>query len=344
MKSESLWRVVGVGQFEVEYSMADVPYSRSSSVPEDEWDRLTDDEKEDYLLWIGDFTQEPSTVDDVIGEWTEVKLEILRKYAHVYTQIMSNQASIHRYLYIDAFASSGQHRSRSENRLVYGSPVIALETEPPFHEYHFIDLNQQKIQALQARLEQHAPSGSDVHVYAADANEALVQHILPRARWEDRHRALCFLDPYGLSLQWSVVEAIGKMKSVEIILHFPIMAINRNVLRRDPTTVKDSSIQRMNSVWGDRSWREVAYAQTQALQMNMFSSTLPEAKVAGNAPIIQAFKERLRTVAGFKYVPEPIPMRNSSGGEVYYIYFASPNETGARIVGEIFSKYRERKT
>jgi hypothetical protein len=42
-------------------------------------------------------------------------------------------------------------------------------------------------------------------------------------------------------------------------------------------------------------------------------------------------------------VPEPLPMRNSKGAIVYYLFFASQNDAGAKIVGEIFDKYRERK-
>ena len=34
-------------------------------------------------------------------------------------------------------------------------------------------------------------------------------------------------------------------------------------------------------------------------------------------------------------------MRNRSGAVVYYLYFASPNKTGAKIVGDIFKKHRK---
>jgi len=47
-------------------------------------------------------------------------------------------------------------------------------------------------------------------------------------------------------------------------------------------------------------------------------------------------------VAGFKYVPEPIPMRNSSGAVVYYLFFASHNQTADKIVRDIFKKYRSK--
>ena len=63
---------------------------------------------------------------------------------------------------------------------------------------------------------------------------------------------------------------------------------------------------------------------------------------ATNAEVAEAFRERLQKVAGFNFVPEPIPMRNTRGAVVYYLFFASPNETGAKIVRDIFNKYRNR--
>jgi len=61
---------------------------------------------------------------------------------------------------------------------------------------------------------------------------------------------------------------------------------------------------------------------------------------ASNQEVAEAFRERLQKAAGFQFVPQPIPMRNTRGAVVYYLFFASPNETGARIVGDIFNKYR----
>jgi three-Cys-motif partner protein len=66
-----------------------------------------------------------------------------------------------------------------------------------------------------------------------------------------------------------------------------------------------------------------------------------EKKVA-NKTVAEAFRKRLKDVAGFRYVPAPIPMRNEQGATVYYLYFASPNETGARIVSSIFNRYRDK--
>jgi hypothetical protein len=56
----------------------------------------------------------------------------------------------------------------------------------------------------------------------------------------------------------------------------------------------------------------------------------------------EAFRVRLREVAGFAFVPQPIPMRNEKRAVIYYLYFASPNNTGAKIVSDIFDADRMR--
>lgn len=48
---------------------------------------------------------------DHIGIWSEIKLEIIKKYAAAYTSIMKNQAWCKGFVYIDAFAGAGKHIS-----------------------------------------------------------------------------------------------------------------------------------------------------------------------------------------------------------------------------------------
>ena len=79
---------------------------------------------------------------------------------------------------------------------------------------------------------------------------------------------------------------------------------------------------------GDDSWRKVAYRTDQ----NLFG----QEEKQSNDVIAAAFRERLERAAGFKYVPEPAPMRNSIGAIVYYLFFAAQQQTAAQILTEIF--------
>ena len=276
-------------------------------------------------------------IDD-IGYWSEIKLEIIRKYATAYSAILTNQRGL-RHIYIDGFCGSGVHRSRTSGDLVPGSPVVALGVDPPFTEYHFIDLDRGKTETLREIIRTSTPAGYDedsVFIYEADCNKVLLQDVLPRARYSDYRRALCLLDPYGLHLSWDVIATAGAMKSVEIFLNFPIGDMNRNVLRRDPAKIPPKQAARLTRYWGDESWKEAAYTT----DLNLFG--YEEKK--NNRAVAEAFRKRLKDVAGFSYIPEPIPMRTRKGAVIYYLFFASPNNTGAKIVSEIFAKYRNRRS
>jgi three-Cys-motif partner protein len=259
-----------------------------------------------------------------------VKLDIVRKYAVAYSTILAKQPSIKAHLYIDAFAGAGVHISRQTGEFVRGSPLNALNVDPPFKEFHFIDLDGSRA----SNLRQIAGDRKDVYVYERDCNHVLIDQVFARARYQDFKRALCLLDPYALNLDWQVMETAGEMGSIEIFLNFMVMDMNMNVLWRDPDKVSPAQADRMNRFWGDDSWRQAAYSTTE----NLFGIE----EKTGNEQVAQAFRERLKKVAGFKFVPDPMPMRNSRGAVVYYLFFASPNKTGDRIVKDIFNTYRDR--
>ena len=146
---------------------------------------------------------------------------------------------------------------------------------------------------------------------------------------------LCLLDPYKLTLNWEVIQEAGSMKSLDIFINFPIHDINRTVLHHDPEGASPANIARLNAFWGDESWRDVAYEKSQGL-----FGTIEE-KVS-NRRFAEAFRDRLKKVAGFKRVPEPLPMRNSKGSTIYYLFFASHKDTAEHIVTYIFDNFGRR--
>jgi three-Cys-motif partner protein len=265
---------------------------------------------------------------DEIGYWSEVKLDILREYAAAYSKILSSRNLPH--IYVDAFSGAGQHVSKLTGEFVAGSPLNALAVQPPFREYHFIDLNTAKMEHLQRLV----GNNKTVHFYNADCSEVLRSRIFPTLDYKSYRRALCLLDPYGLHLNWDVIFQAGQLRTVDMFLNFPVMDINRNALWRNPDKVSQTQRSRMNAFWGDESWRQVGYEQTQGLFGIM------EEKVS-NEEFAQAFRKRLLNVAGFKRVPEPLPMRNSNA-VVYYLFFASQVDVAEKIVIDIFNKYRNR--
>jgi three-Cys-motif partner protein len=124
------------------------------------------------------------------------------------------------------------------------------------------------------------------------------------------------------------------MRTIDMFLNFPVADMNRNVLWRHPEGVDTADLKRMNEFWGDESWREIAYTT----KLNLFG--YPEKEE--NAVVAEGFRQRLLEVAGFKRVVEPLPMRNTNGAIVYYLFFASRKLTAEDIITDIFQKYRQR--
>ena len=82
------------------------------------------------------------------GAWTERKLSVVRRYLEMYAQALKNQAF--QRVYIDAFAGTGDRTDKRREAVplldlpefeavAKGSARLALEVEPPFHRYVFIE-------------------------------------------------------------------------------------------------------------------------------------------------------------------------------------------------------------
>lgn len=266
---------------------------------------------------------------DEIGDWSEIKLEILKEYATAYSAILGAQRDqfLH-HVYIDAFAGPGMHISRKSGEFVLGSPLNALAVQPPFREYHLIDILKGRTENLKELIGERP----EVHIHSGDCNQILLNEIFPSVRYEDYRRGLCILDPYGLHLDWNVIQTAGRMGSIDLFLNFPVADMNRNVLWHDPSDVDPQDVARMDRFWGDASWRDIAYSTSG----NLFG--FPEKEP--NETVAESFRLRLRQVAGFNMVPKPMPMRNSKGAIVYYLFFASQKGVAGNIAEDIFAKYQ----
>ncbi len=266
---------------------------------------------------------------DEIGYWSEVKLAILDEYAKPYNQIL--HANHLKTIYIDGFAGAGHHRAKGSGRVIEGSPQRALHVQPPFDYLHFVDIDGARV----AQLKKISSDRPNVPVYQGDCNDVLVRKVFPTISYASRERALCILDPYGLDLDWETIRMAGESKVIEIFLNFPVMDMNRNVLWRNSEYVSELHRERMTKFWGDNSWENAAYQTIQGLFEEMQEKS-------SNEEVAEAFRVRLKKVGGFQYVPKPMPMRNTKGAVVYFLFFAAQQPTAEKIVKEIFAKYAHR--
>jgi three-Cys-motif partner protein len=251
-------------------------------------------------LELPEFEFDLSLELDTLQPWSKVKHHIIEKYLSAYTTILRTQPWARAWKYYDAFSGAGVAVDVDSDELVAAGALRALEVEPRFSEYHFIDSNPRKLEIL----ERLARGRSDVHIHRGDYRDILPR-LLTQCRYEDFTRGLCLLDPYGLSVDYALLEEIAAMKSVEIFFNFMLVSANRNVLWNvDPATLSPRRKALMTRVWGHDRWPEELYEK----QPGLFGAT---AKTLSNERVIAAYRRRLHE-AGFKYVPEPIAMKNSA--------------------------------
>ena len=123
------------------------------------------------------------------------------------------------------------------------------------------------------------------------------------------------------------------MRTPDIFINFPVADMNRNVLWRNSERGDARQRDRLNAFWGDDSWKDIAYRTDTTL--------FGEPEKQSNDVIAEAFRSRLRKVAGFARVPKPLAMRNTRGAIVYYLFFASQKDTAEHIIQDIFRKYEQ---
>jgi three-Cys-motif partner protein len=282
------------------------------------------------------------------GDWTEEKLNRIRKYLPAYTRIMKNYNFI--FTYIDAFAGTGYRElkdteqnnqllfpeliEKESQRFIDGSARIALQVEPRFKRYILIEKDVNKVTELE-KLQQEFPDKSqDIKIVNEDANDYLVK-LCNTTNWKS-NRAVLFLDPFGMQIPWSTIEAIAQTQAIDLWYLFPLgIAVNR-LLTKDGN-IPEAWRTKLDNIFGTSNWFEAFYKPVQQQQLSLFGDfTEPNKteKTANFDSISQYFVERLKTV--FSGVAEnPLLLRNSSNNPLYLLCFASANPKGARTAIKI---------
>lgn len=259
------------------------------------------------------------------GQWTQDKLEILRRYLDAYTTALKNQPF--RLIYIDAFAGPGNWRPGSSydeaeygeyNDMLKGSPSIALDiVDKQFDELIFIDTNSEHIESLET-VKAHNP-GRAIEIIYSDANTILPQ-ICDRLGWDDR--AVVFLDPYATEVSWSTVDCIAQTHKIDCWILFPLMAVTRQLpRRREPDQAWMDNLDR---IFGGRDYWHDFY--TPARQPSFFGQGVEREQ--GSDRIAEAYRERLTTVFA-RVAPTRRVLKNSTNSNLFDLFFASSNPRGA---------------
>jgi three-Cys-motif partner protein len=280
------------------------------------------------------------------GPWTEEKLGRLQKYLTAYMKIFKGNQAARRYTttYVDAFAGTGSRSPRQADATTLplfgdadatafqrGSAQIALETEPSFDRFLFIDKNPEYALELENLRVQYPAKASSIEVVPGEANTVLCQWC-EQTNWRT-NRAVVFLDPYGMAVKWDTLQAIAQTKAIDLWILFPLgQAVNRLLTTKGPP--EGGWASSLTQFFGTEEWKDAFYRPRQ--QLSFFDQEEAMEKEADFDSIAKFFVARLRTI--FPGVANnPLPLRNSRNVPIYLLCFGASNEKGAPIAVRIAS-------
>jgi len=256
------------------------------------------------------------------GVWTLIKLEALDKYLGAFNTALSKQSFTR--LYIDAFAGTGRCEIKvdGEKTSIDGSARRALATSPGFHRYCFIELRPKKLAALKA-LEAEHPDKT-IEVIQSDANAAL-KALCSQYRWQSE-RAVLFLDPFGMHVEWSTLEAIAGTGAIDVWYLFPYAGLYRQAAKNADALDADKEAS-LTRVLGTDEWRQAFYVQKR--QTDLFGGDDGDERNADHREMLSFVSKRLKAL--FPAVTDPKVLyqsgdsKNPSGAPLFALYFAASN-------------------
>ncbi len=272
------------------------------------------------------------------GNWTYQKIEIVVEYAKAYLTIMNSYPQF-KCLYFDGFAGSGNIYKNDEIdfEIIKGAAIRILEIDSPksFDVYYFVELDDTNKTELEETIKTKFPNKTS-HVVADDCNNRIVS-MGSYLNQNKNVRTLAFIDPYGMALKWSSVEIL-KGLGIDLWVLVPT-GIGMNRLLKRNGDIREAWLIKLESSLGlSREEIKRFFYRSKTIQ-TLFGeemSIMKEEKAIQKAADL--YKNRLNEI--FKFVSQPLELKNSTGSIMYHFMMASNNASAFKIANDIIKKYK----
>ena len=248
------------------------------------------------------------------GNWTIIKLDVVREYLDAYFRVMKNQNF--QFCYIDAFAGSGLNETRVGD--IEGSALQALDF--PFDRFIFIEKDRAYLDALRGRIMQDEKNHvKNINYHFGDCNEIL--SVIHKTPWEQNFwRGVIFLDPYAMNLDYESLHAISMTGVFDVWYLFPISAMIR-CLRKDGN-IDPKTEAAISRLLGTDAWRDDLYIIDP--QLSLFGDEKEIRVTLQN--VVQYVIKRIKNT--FQSVLEqPIVLHNKTGSVLFLLCFACSSKS-----------------
>ncbi len=251
------------------------------------------------------------------GGWTEQKLKKLNSYMTAYLKVLSKQEWC-RKNYIEGFAGAGEYDTGDGN-IKDGSAKIALKQD--FDKYYFIEKDVKKLENLKF-IANEFEKIKKCEFIIGDVNVELPK-VMQQLSTKDRN--ICFLDPFGMQVDWQTIQSIKKSKSQSDVLYlFPINIFIRELAKsiQNKTTPYHISkfIGKDKENWVN-DFQKIKENPMDEILFNEHEKITIQKNIDEITPqLIQYFEEL------FEYVAKnPLVLKNTKNAPMFHLFFMMTN-------------------
>ncbi|WP_027002440.1 three-Cys-motif partner protein TcmP [Hugenholtzia roseola] len=277
------------------------------------------------------------------GNWTKEKIDIFMKYVPAYLTIMHSMIKGKHYakdwklMFFDGFAGSGSiHLETGEGILEsVATKILSLDDNKGFDLYRFVELDKTKATNLETLIAANFPNKvGKTRVYQEDFN-VVVKKMVAFLQKETNYKTLMFVDPFGMQVNWSSLEAM-KGLAIDMWILIPTgMGINR-MLQNDGD-ISEKWLEKLQVFLGLSAQEIQDHFYKKENIQHLFGT---EEKMIKERNAIELahllYKSRLKSI--FDNVSDSYVMKNQNNSILYHFLLASNNSTAIKIANSIIGK------
>lgn len=263
-----------------------------------------------------------------VGPWAENKYFFLERYLNASCEARKKFADRGNAVFIDLFSGPGKCIIRDIKKEINSGGIRALKRDrAPFNEHFFFDISEENVKSLEKRIEKH----SNCHIKHGDSNVLITELVEALIKKPYKNYHFAFIDPFGPEgLKFNTLRELAKLERVDMLIHFPIGAIKRNIKvwlkAKDKHTILDEFL-------GTAEWREfITSKQVHKDLLNLYMKQL----ISIGYP--QKGLKMLDLQDNIYDGMSAVPIKNTRQVNLYYLILASKHQLAQTLWNKIIQK------
>ena len=173
-----------------------------------------------------------------------------------------------------------------------------------------------------------------------DSNKEIQNTLIPKLNNIKNFRGLIFLDPFGAHVDWETVTSIASTKKLDMILHFSISDMHRNIGIKKASDLTEDRISRFDKFFGCKDWKN--HTHKEKTEPLLFNDTERYKSDDFEINLLSFYKKRLNDIAGFEFVHYSSPIKHpTTNARFFYLFFASHHKKGGSLAKNVCKKFEE---